>query len=356
MLRVKTVLVIGAGASLEAGLPLGATLAAKISSKLNFKYSSGRLVEGDGEFASALNQCAKSQDELHRVFAACRRIHDGVKIARSIDNYIDSHRDDADVAFCGKLAIVDSILESERKSKLWLGDNPAKLHFDMQKLGETWYFELADILCEGKSKNDLTNIFENLNVISFNYDRCLQQALMLYLISRYHVSSQEGLDIVAKLNVFYPYGSIGDFPPVSHVSGLPFGVELDKRLLIDYAKRIRTYTEQNSDESFGKEIRAAFDQAKVAIFLGCAYHPQNVSLLSEQGSAHDKKIFGTAIGISKDGVTRIVERLVSSYTVLPNGFGSYEQYAPGVADSYIRLHDDLGCGALLKYYRESLRQ
>jgi hypothetical protein len=355
MLRVKTVLVIGAGASLEAGLPLGVELANKISSKLKFRYDFGRLVEGDDQFVYALKHCSKSPEELRRLLGACRRIHDGVQIARSIDNYIDSHRQDLDVAFCGKLAIVDSILESERKSKLWLDETTPKQYFDMQKLSETWYFELADILCEGKSKNELHNIFENLSVISFNYDRCLQQALLLYLNGRYHTSSQESLDIVSKLEILYPYGSVGEFTTNSYDSKLRFGLDMAKHLLVDFSKRIRTYTEQMLDEKFGVKINSAFDEAKTAIFLGCAYHPQNINLLSAKHSTDDKKVFGTAIGISKDGITRITERLISSYTTLPNGFASYEHYAPGLAASHIRLHDDLGCGALLRYYRESLR-
>ena len=102
MLRNKTLLVIGAGASLEAGLPLGIELSKQISAKLYFEFDSG-LRKGDHVFFEALRQNSNGNDELNERLQACRRIHTGIQLARSIDNYIDSHRNDFSVALCGKL-------------------------------------------------------------------------------------------------------------------------------------------------------------------------------------------------------------------------------------------------------------
>jgi hypothetical protein len=357
LLRNATLLVIGAGASSEVNLPLGSALAEQISSKFDFKFEYGRLIKDDDNFFDVLKQQSKDTDDLNRYIGACRRIRGGVVLARSIDNYIDSHRDDHDVMHFGKLAIVDAILTAERKSNLWIDFRDAHYHFDMQKLGNTWYCEFASILCDGVSKNQLGGLFEKLSVISFNYDRCLQQALSLYICTLYHLSFQDSRDIVSKIRIIYPYGSIGPFPDSKNGDAIDYGIDIDKSLLFGLSKRIRTYSEQALDRDLFISMKSEFAKAETVIFLGCAYHPQNVRILSAQVNSIasiNKKILGTAVGLSLDGVSRTTERLIETILSLPNGHNNYESLIPTFLGKYIKLHSELSCSALIKYYRQSL--
>ncbi len=57
----KMVLILGAGASVEADLPTGAGLKSQISSMLNFKFSGHKMVSGDPDLHEALGIYAKNE-------------------------------------------------------------------------------------------------------------------------------------------------------------------------------------------------------------------------------------------------------------------------------------------------------
>ncbi len=57
MFRAKTLLVIGAGASVEVGLPMGAELLSQITKLIGLKYEWNRQTAGDPGFAQALRYC-----------------------------------------------------------------------------------------------------------------------------------------------------------------------------------------------------------------------------------------------------------------------------------------------------------
>ena len=56
MFRSPTVLVVGAGASFEAGLPMGADLLRKLASSLSLNFQFNSLVEGDHRIENALRR------------------------------------------------------------------------------------------------------------------------------------------------------------------------------------------------------------------------------------------------------------------------------------------------------------
>jgi hypothetical protein len=103
----KTVLVLGAGASYEVGLPIGDTLKEQIAGSLGFKPNQPGQLRGDEAILGCFRILAKKAGtgELNRWYAACRQIVDGMPHAISIDNYLHQ-RGDADIDLCGKLAIV----------------------------------------------------------------------------------------------------------------------------------------------------------------------------------------------------------------------------------------------------------
>src|SRR5712692_6802353 len=116
-----TVFVVGAGASEEAGLPIGKELVDDIVNRLGYAVIHGSVSEsGDRDILDVLQQYAQDRAGINSFLEAARRVCDGAVYSNSIDSFIDVHRDDANIQVCGKLAIAKSILEAESKSKLYI--------------------------------------------------------------------------------------------------------------------------------------------------------------------------------------------------------------------------------------------
>ena len=357
MLRKPTLFVLGAGASYELGMPLGVKLAEQIADYLKFKFDYGRMIEGNFDFYDALRSHLPNPERdlaiLNNHLRAASRIREGIRIARSIDNYVDSHRGDLEVQMLAKVAIFDCILKSEQGSRLYQQPN-GKVSYEVSKLEKTWINEFVSLLFDGVSKDEIGNVFSNLSVISFNYDRCLQQGLVLALHNLYHLDISTCHDIVDKLEIVYPYGSLGPLNLRSSANAIPFGVDIHKSLLFDKSNTIRTYTEQQKDDAVLKKTEHIVRNSQTIVFLGCAFHPQNVKTLAAASADYEKAIIGTAHEISDDGVLRISYRCIDAFYSLPNGYSTAEAFAPGLLGTKIKLRNDLKCFELMKEYRQFL--
>ena len=209
MLKNLTTIVLGAGASAEIGMPLGVKLAETIAESLYFEFDFDRLKKGDDRIYWCLKSAFVDPEILNLHLKACRHIHDGVLQWRSIDNYIDAHKSDKEVQTVAKIAIAENILRSERALNLIQKDRSRNgSATNTQVLGQTWYDEFFSILFRGVTREELKRAFEILVVISFNYDRCFQQAAILWMMSAYHLSYDEGLSALSNLKILYPYGTV----------------------------------------------------------------------------------------------------------------------------------------------------
>lgn len=59
--------------------------------------------------------------------------------ALSIDNFLDAHRGQAQIELAGKLGIVQSILQAERASKLFINPNANPPTLNFATLQNTWF-------------------------------------------------------------------------------------------------------------------------------------------------------------------------------------------------------------------------
>ena len=118
MLKTPTLLIVGAGASCEFGLPVGSQLSAQIRDAVDFSGDAfGRLSGGDAQIRHALEHlgCAPAE-----IFATGQRIRKGLPLSYSIDNYLDKFRSDFVVQAAGRLGIVKMISAAEAKSRLFV--------------------------------------------------------------------------------------------------------------------------------------------------------------------------------------------------------------------------------------------
>src|SRR4051812_45241955 len=114
------VLVVGAGASKEAKLPIGSELKHLIANALDIRFERFQKIRGDHYIEQALRSLATTEGErtgdINPYLHSCWKIRDAMPQAASIDNFIDAHRDDVRIAQCGKLAIARCILKAEADS------------------------------------------------------------------------------------------------------------------------------------------------------------------------------------------------------------------------------------------------
>ncbi len=352
MLKENTTLVLGAGASFDAKMPLGTDLAEQIAAITYFEFDHG-LTNGDHRFFSILQAAYPDREELNDHLRFCRKISEGVRLWRSIDNYVDSNSVEPKVANCAKLAISELILRAERESPLFVHD-PHKARFDRRNIGETWYDEFANITFQSVPLGRITEELEKLRVISFNYDRCFQQAIALWISTAYHITLPEAYELVRRIKVVFPYGTIGPLPNAQGLNGLQFGAIPQTATMKEISGIVRTYSETLLDEQASADLSEAYGFGKVVVFLGCAYHPQNLKLLKDQRNSFERFILGTAKGISEDGRHRVASLILESLFVLPNGLRNYDSIIPNILGNQLRLHNDFDCLTLLKNYRQSL--
>ena len=298
MLSSKTVFIVGAGASKEVGMPIAWELRDIIAQKLHmrFEYWDKFIGKGDADILDRLRFAYGN--EVNSYLKACELINAGIGLLESIDDFIDTHRDDPKVAVCGKLAIAASILEKERGSKLYVDPSNIYNTIDIGSIQNTWYVAFLRLLRVPKA--DLGKLFENVTIICFNYDRCIEQFLVHAITNQYGIKKEEAQTMVAKLRMFRPYGSVGDI-----FGGIPYGSSLPQAETV--ISSLRTYTEQVADTTTLQAMKAAILEAKTLVFLGSAFHANNMALLAPPANSHSetKRIFATRKGISDADLVRV---------------------------------------------------
>ncbi|MFC4307615.1 hypothetical protein ACFPN2_00840 [Steroidobacter flavus] len=312
---MRTVIVVGAGASQECGLPIGSRLTQDIGGLLNFSYDGWRRQSGDELIALAINKKTNSVPEYYQ---AAMDMSKAMPLAMSIDNYLDAHAGNVQIETCGKFAIVRAILQAESASKLFMGDGR---EMDFFQLKDTWYVAFWRLLAQNKRIDDLAVCLDNITFVIFNYDRCVEHFLFNSIQTYYRVSREKAAEILQHLKVFHPYGSVGALP-WSDRSGIAYGATPSPDQLIALAERIKTFTEgTDPDSSEIGEIRAQFSDATTVLFLGFHYHPQNLELLQPPDTAAhhglDVHYYGTGYGLSDADRDSVVDDLAKLTGIEP---------------------------------------
>jgi len=335
----KITFVVGAGASREVGLPIGSELVNDIASRLTINgYSSGH---GDPVIIDVISEY--KQGMKGNYFKAAKHICDAMPQVISIDNFIDQHQGNEEIEFCGKLAIVRSILEAERNSLLWFDENKGrgeKINFtDIQ---DTWFNRLWKLMTENCKEKDLLKRFDSFSFIVFNYDRCIEHFLYNSLQNYYKLSPHDAAVIVNGLDIYHPYGTVGYLQWQNCSIGIKFGGNTDSSVLAYLSEQIKTFTEgTDEDDSEIFAIRQCVKDAKNIVFLGFAFHPLNIQLLRPAISGREMQntnVYATAYNVSNSNQ-------LHSMGVLANVIG--------VDIHKIKLAD-MACSELFDEYSSSL--
>jgi hypothetical protein len=285
LIKRKTLFVVGAGASCKYGLPLGAQLVRTIANALDGCDLSGSGAnQRDGMFAHAFRLMIRADrfEKPQELDSKMRRMAEALVLAPSIDAYIETNKTDPDIAFIGKLAIAAQLLEAEGGSNLAQWKEGKRFEFD-DDVRKSLLGQLFPILVEGADAREVSKIFENVSFIVFNYDRCIEHFLAMHLHGYFGMSLREAESIIAKCAIVHPYGTLG--MPAHPTTPIPYGCPWHKgsgagaELLVHVADNLRTYSEFQADTEEVRLAKKLVSEAEQAVFLGFAFHAQNVELL-----------------------------------------------------------------------------
>jgi hypothetical protein len=343
MFRCRTVFVVGAGASVEVGLPMGPELLKQIVQLTNIKFEHYRQKSGDHGIVEALKLCLNEGADVTKLnehLKAGWQLGESAKQALSIDNVIDA-LEDTKIELVGKLGIVQAILKAEAASPVFRRVSNAPDTLDLSKFNDTWYSSLTKILTENIRKSQVDSIFENLEIVNFNYDRCLEHYLPISLASYYGLRPDAIHEVMQRLTIHRPYGIAGRLPwQRGDAPSVGFG-EGSPQQLADVAQQVRTFTERVEEGDELAAMRATMAGADRVVFLGFAFHRQNVELLAQKMQDHSELV-ATAYQISN-----------SDKSVIEDELGKAFEHEFAMQDTRIQLAD-MTCSQFFKEYWRTL--
>ena len=312
MIRSKTTLVVGAGASCELQFPGNEELLSRIGQSFDFsRFGTGVQMKDSVLLSQYLQKMAtrlgKRDEDIH---AAAERIRIAAKLTRSIDSLLDQHDTDPLITAAGKLAVVHFICQSESKSTLRA---EPRIAGDLPIQGtDTWLYQLGQLVTSGVPRSQVEKCLDDLSIINFNYDRSIEHFLPWAMVMAFGMELKEAQAIVAaQLRIIHPYGTIGRLPwQKGEAADCEWGTEQPWNIH-NLAMLIRTSTEVQRDHNMLMQIRSAVSSAKRIVFLGFGFQAQNVDLLVDYGLSHDPEIALTVHGMSRsnrDSLIRMVKR------------------------------------------------
>ena len=336
MFRKQTLFILGAGASAEVDLPVGDELARRISAMLDVHAGGTHNNVGETLLAELYNRHPLPNKGYHRAAVA---ISDGVRLTRSIDDFLDRHSHDPLIQLVGRTAIVKSILDAESKSAFSLHPR-SRATLDM--IEKTWYVKFFRMLGTDLKAQDVRQIFDKVAFVVFNYDRCLEYFLFNALQQVYGTSANEAASIISDLHLIHPYGVVAELQTAG--GGVPFGYngELNYGL---FSKNINIYTEQLTNGEMLQDIHGEMLRAEQIIFLGFGFHEMNLVLLSPKTKLQNIPVFGTLTRASAHNREAIHTRLTQLFKPVPPRITPW---------SHIVLDNDVTCAGLFDNYAESI--
>jgi hypothetical protein len=247
MIVKPTVLILGAGASYEYGLPLGFALLQQIH-----EWCGRARVE-----TSYIEMLRKFQiiPELATEFAASL---DGCH-SESIDDLLETRPNFKQI---GKAAIAMLLLAAEKVDVIGR----------IKERNKQWYSYLFSRI-KGNKPTDLAN--NQITIVTFNYDRSIEQAYRVTFAHNHGCNTDMIDQFMKSVPIIHLHGILGT------VQENPYGSPLTPASFERAMNGIKTVDEVNDTAHRGAfEIaRAAIQAADKIIILGFGFHPTNLRRL-----------------------------------------------------------------------------
>lgn len=362
MIDNDTVLVLGAGASMDYGFPSGEQLIEDI-----INYLEGNIQAKPDKkkifVALILYKYFKNKTEktLHDCYMMVEEFISTFKNASpaSIDDFLDKNTRE-EFKMIGKICVIITISRCENSEAdfmtEWKDTNPSHRYFKELEdsanrsnytlprghleLIRGWYNYLWKKIYEGNIENNLSK----LTFVTFNYDRSLERFLYTRLINLLNLKEDDAIELSNEsVVIHHVYGQLGffkwqkDCKVINDYKTLDFGLlraKLDSFRVInterfadnlnafpsklakeenDYldkilsiAGEIKTYAE--AVEQPHPKISERILNATRIFFLGFGYHKQNLKWLNPDGKQIKPVLAGTTYKFGK-AQTENIEKL-----------------------------------------------
>jgi hypothetical protein len=320
MFSLPTLFIIGAGANAEFGMPTGADLKEQIAKDVDFRRGHDGLLIGDrGLYELLANRFRQSSDVY---IAGAIELSQQIPQFPSIDEALHWFSGRSEIVTLGKVCIVRNILAAERRSRI---ANAKREPSASRTYPELWANEFLSMAVGSFKREQHAEIFAQVRLINFNYDRAVEHYLFNALGANFGLTEPEAVAAISGLKVIRPYGLVAALPWKDENGAIPFGADLgnDHERLFMASENIRTYTEQTGAH-LQTDIREAVGQSHVIVILGFGFHQQNMAILNFEKPGM-KRIYGTVLNIDRENYESLARNLTRI-------FRSVNQLAPQLLD------------------------
>jgi hypothetical protein len=123
-------------------------------------------------------------------------------------------------------------------------------------------------------------------------------------MNNYNIDYISALEIVNNMNIIHPYGFVGNGN---------FGEISMSRELINVSNNIKLYTEEIQSQKTYMDLFSNVEETYKVIFLGFAYHKQNMDLIFQKQfeNYNINCFYGTGLGISNNDINYLQEYYTS---------------------------------------------
>ena len=331
---MRSVFIIGAGASNEIGMPIGTDLRnniidilTKVKNHRTSRVLGGNKSSLDMELPDHIKAARDaileykrySIKEVDKSIFNLDEIIISLELTSSIDNLLYDFRDVPEIQAIGKIAIVSAILRAESDCALGKTSNNHKIK---PTLEGTWYYSLFLELNKQANLNTFIRRLSNVYFIIFNYDRTLEYYFYNSIRRFYKTTADETADIINNMNIYHPYRQVGFLEFQREEIKTEFGfIDIDNIYAISSLIKTFMLDNFNDDEDY-KKARSFLYEAEKIFLLGFAFYPQNIDLLFpnkiKNSMKDDREIiislsnsnyYGTFYKISKINQGDIVNRI-----------------------------------------------
>jgi len=298
MIKINTVLILGAGASTHAGYPLGMTLLNDLC-----------RIRTDKRYPNIPEDW--SIDDVDNLL---------LSLSRSGHYSIDAFLEHSKYRELGKYLIAYQLKQAEDVDRL----------FPPHDSG--WYQMLFNALINecGEKLNE-----NNLSIITFNYDRSLEVYLHNALKFRFNLSEDNAWKQVAELSIIHVHGILGEYPEI------PYKKEASVEELYKISKNIKIIHEiKDHDGTFcSDEFAEAYEKllkAKRIIFLGFGFHADNVRRFRffSDKNLEGLEMFTTSFGLTsyeyRQKIANLAQYGLSEKQIPWNAQGCHELFRKNV--------------------------
>lgn len=283
--RAKTTLVLGAGASMAYGFPSGPRLRECIIAGLD---------EGEGQqkpLYLRLREAGYTQEALQVFLARLRNLP-----TYSIDRFLEANPPLREI---GCFAIAAELVGYEVTDAL------------LHPSGGDWYQYLFNELLVGQEYRAGW-----LRVLTFNYDRSLEQYLFNGLVDGLGWAPERAAPAVSTPNFIHLHGQLGDLPwwyqPPGSVPGREYSTVCNPAVIEQCVRSIKVIGDSElSEEAAFEDAHEILEESHVICFLWFAYDPKSLTRLRIAEFAEGRVICGTAHGLPQTRINATREAIPS---------------------------------------------